>query len=247
MAHDSPNYGYIFASGLLPENHLSKLQMLRRIGCSEDEFDTLFEELKAAGVPSFDGVLVYSRRMVRDASLRAARACAGRKGGKQKKNFASRLLTTRAPSKTQANTEDENEIEKEDEKNLTSSSEDPIERVVSHYQKYYPRARPGKTIRMKISRRLKDGYSAQDLCDAIDGNHISPYHCGENEQNTEYHSLGLIVRDSDHVDQFLNHKENPPSALSTRTMKTIRAGEQFLDMKMPDFKKPNTPPLVEKK
>src|SRR5262249_14609417 len=47
----------------------------RRCGCSIDEFHRLLAELQAAGVPSCapDGTL-YSRRMVRDAEIRAAAA-----------------------------------------------------------------------------------------------------------------------------------------------------------------------------
>lgn len=79
--------------------------------------------------------------------------------------------------------------------------------VFGHYRTYHPRAFKSPTARTKewgkILARFRDGYSVQDLKDAIDGNHRSPFHCGENKDGTRYNALELIVRDSSQVAKFL--------------------------------------------
>lgn len=89
---------------------------------------------------------------------------------------------------------------------------DGVGAVVEHYVKLHPRARPGAKVRKAIQARLGEGYSVSDLCAAIDGCHRSPHHCGENERGTKYQTLGLIVRDSDHVQQFMDVPLNGASA-----------------------------------
>lgn len=102
--------------------------------------------------------------------------------------------------------------------------------VVNHYQTYHPRAKPSEKERKLIRARLKDGYSAQDLCDAIDGNHLSPWHCGENEDGREYHALDLIVRSGDKVAQFIACKESPRSAVtSLQTKRNAAAADSYLE------------------
>jgi len=80
--------------------------------------------------------------------------------------------------------------------------QDPSE-VLDFYLTFHPRARPGHKERQLILDRLKDGYSVSDLCVAIEGNHISPWHCGENPRGTKYHKLSLIMRDSEQVSSFM--------------------------------------------
>ena len=71
--------------------------------------------------------------------------------------------------------------------------------VFNHYRKYHPRAHKKPSSKMqewkKIQTRLAEGYSVEDLCLAIDGCHVSPYHMGENERSRKFDSLELIVRD----------------------------------------------------
>jgi hypothetical protein len=75
--------------------------------------------------------------------------------------------------------------------------------VVDWYRKHHPRARPDKKERLLIGERLADGYSVEDLCQAIDGCHLSSFHCGQNDRHTKYQSLGLIMRSSSHVLKFI--------------------------------------------
>ena len=84
-----------------------------------------------------------------------------------------------------------------------------IRAVFAHYRTYHPRACPKPNSKSQdwrlVLARLHEGYTANDLCDAIDGCHKSPHHCGKNQEGTKYQSLELIVRDSKHVAMFIEH------------------------------------------
>ncbi len=86
-----------------------------------------------------------------------------------------------------------------------------IDAIFAHYRSYHPQSRPGKKERVLVSARLKEGYSAADLCEAIDGCHRSPFHCGLNDRSTKFQSLELIVRDSKHVAEFIELARAPTS------------------------------------
>jgi len=113
VAHDAPEYGHIFACDLLD----AKRGIARRCGCTLEEFEAVFSELCEAGVPGIKDGIVYSRRMIRDASLREIRAKAGRKGGKQSAKQKSSKPQANGQAKGKQNTEDEiendNEVENE--------------------------------------------------------------------------------------------------------------------------------------
>jgi hypothetical protein len=111
VAHDAPKYGEMFACDLLP----SKVAIARRCGCSVDEFDALFQELMDAKIPTIEGGIVLSRRMVRDGSLRDIRAKAGRKGGKQNGKQSRSKAEAKGQAKPKQNTEIENEDDTDNE------------------------------------------------------------------------------------------------------------------------------------
>lgn len=86
-------------------------------------------------------------------------------------------------------------------------SRDGWQQVMDHYKAYHPRAFPKvlSTLKevKKIQARLKEGFSVEDLIEAIDGCHRSEYHQGQNDQGKKYDSLELIVRDGSKVQQFI--------------------------------------------
>jgi hypothetical protein len=123
VAHDAPKYGHIFANDLLD----AKAAIARRCGANVTEFESLFAELLAAGVPGLEDGFVVSRRMVRDAKLREVRAKAGRKGGKQKAKQTSSKRPSKSQANTYQNTEDENEIEDDIETVIEKKEADDFE------------------------------------------------------------------------------------------------------------------------
>lgn len=83
-----------------------------------------------------------------------------------------------------------------------STDVEKVEAVVAHYVTRRPRSRPGEKERARVRARLKDGYSVEELVDAIDGCFLSRWYQGENERGRAFNSLELICRDSSKVDQF---------------------------------------------
>ena len=104
--------------------------------------------------------------------------------------------------------------------------------MFAHYRTHHPKSFPNPTCRSKewrlIQARLGEGFSLDDLKAAIDGNHRSPFHCGENDRGKEYHSLELIVRDGSKVTQFMEIPEGT-AVLSEKERRGQRAAAQWLE------------------
>ena len=98
-----------------------------------------------------------------------------------------------------------------------------VAQVCEHYRQHKPRSRPGHKEKKAIAARLKDGYSTQDLCKAIDGCMRSAWHAGNNQQGRIYQGLELIMRSAKHVDQFLELAEPDVSSMQTLTPATRQA------------------------
>ncbi len=100
-----------------------------------------------------------------------------------------------------------------------------VEKVFSHWQTVHqkPKAQLDDKRRALIRRALKH-YSEADLCQAIAGYLNSPHHMGQNERNTVYDSIELLLRDSEHIDAGLKFYAQPPRTnLSDRTRKNVAA------------------------
>lgn len=76
----------------------------------------------------------------------------------------------------------------------------------------HPKAKLGNRER-KIQARLKE-FSAVDICKAIDGCKLSPYHMGANDSGTMYDDLTTICRDTAQVEKFIRLADNPPRAVN---------------------------------
>ena len=66
-----------------------------------------------------------------------------------------------------------------------------------------PRAKLDSKREEKIRSRLNDGYSVQDLKDAVDGCRQSAWHQGQNDRKRKYDDIELICRDARRVDEFI--------------------------------------------
>lgn len=111
------------------------------------------------------------------------------------------------------------------------SRPDDVNTVWAHYKTHRPRARLlSEKARGLIAKRLAETYSVDDLLKAIDGNFRSPHHCGQNDTQTKYHSLELIVRDSEHVQQFIDIAESSGEpVLGAKSQLTVRAAQAWLE------------------
>lgn len=89
-----------------------------------------------------------------------------------------------------------------------------IQEIFEHWQRVMnsPRSKlDAKRIKF-IKKALGMEYSVAELCQAITGCSLSPYHMGGNEDNQKYNGLDLILRDAEHIDKFMSYYENPPVA-----------------------------------
>ncbi len=58
-----------------------------------------------------------------------------------------------------------------------------------------------------ITKALKN-YSATEICKAIRGCSKSPHNMGQNDQKTKYNGLGLILRNAEKIDRFIQLDDN---------------------------------------
>lgn len=90
----------------------------------------------------------------------------------------------------------------------------------------HPRARLDARLLEKITARLREGFTLDDLKLAVDGNKASPYHQGRNKDRKVYDSLELIVRDAAHVNNFLGVLRAPESSHSPTMSSNIQSAHE---------------------
>jgi hypothetical protein len=117
-------------------------------------------------------------------------------------------------------------------------SED-VRRVFEHYRARFPKRFPRVHSDLKEwglvrDRIVKDGFTVDELCAAIDGNGRSPYHQGQNDQKRAYDSLELIVRDTKHVQDFMAVPARAGPVLSKKTQATFNAINNLLAQEFGD-------------
>lgn len=92
------------------------------------------------------------------------------------------------------------------------------------------------TIRKKfVMERLHEGYTKDDIMDAIEGCSMSPFHMGKNEQNRPFNDLELICRSAEKMENFIklkmHKKANAPVVKETNRPSVI---ESFRNQKTDD-------------
>lgn len=77
--------------------------------------------------------------------------------------------------------------------------------VFAHWQAVMesPQSKFTPERKTKIEARLKDGYTVEQIMQAIDGCRGSAFHMGENDRSTKYNDLTLICRDGVHLENFI--------------------------------------------
>lgn len=85
-----------------------------------------------------------------------------------------------------------------------------IEQVFDYWRKSlnHPTAKLTPTRRRRITDRLKDGYTVEDIQHAIDGCGMSPHNMGVNDTGTVYDDLELICRSGEKLERFLGIYNN---------------------------------------
>jgi hypothetical protein len=73
------------------------------------------------------------------------------------------------------------------------------------WKKYHPDSKFTNNQRALITRRLKSGYTPEDLCQAIRGIHLDPW-----EDREKYLSLKYALKDESSIEKFQRFDKNPP-------------------------------------
>lgn len=61
-----------------------------------------------------------------------------------------------------------------------------------------------------IGDALKIGYSVDQLKAAVIGCSVTPFNCGENDRNARFDGLGIIFKNADQIDRFIQNSIQPP-------------------------------------
>jgi hypothetical protein len=72
----------------------------------------------------------------------------------------------------------------------------------------HPRAKLDKKRGNVIKNALQLGYSVVDLKQAIDGCAKTQFNMGQNDKRQVYDDISLILRDSEHIERFINNETN---------------------------------------
>lgn len=106
-----------------------------------------------------------------------------------------------------------------------------VRQVFSYWAKvmHRPRTKLDEKRRGKIRMRLDDGYTIEDLENAITGYTLSAFHMGENSHGRPYNDIELICRDGTHVDAGIDLYENGARRpVSNRLSSNIAAAKNFI-------------------
>lgn len=86
----------------------------------------------------------------------------------------------------------------------------------------HPRAQLDIKRTITIRRILKDGYTEDDCRLAIEGCANSSFHQGDNQDGKIYDSIGLIFRDADHLDQFIEDGQKLRQQIERQTEAALK-------------------------
>lgn len=76
--------------------------------------------------------------------------------------------------------------------------------VFDHWRRVHDHPKsPLDDKRIKLIRVALKAYTAEQLCQAIDGYKNSPHHMGQNDRKTVYDDIELFLRDAKHIDAGL--------------------------------------------
>ncbi|MBS1790589.1 MAG: hypothetical protein JST85_22920 [Acidobacteria bacterium] len=119
----------------------------------------------------------------------------------------------------------------------TPSLSDQVNEIFDYWKTIlrHPNAKLTNERKRLIETRLKrDGYTVEQIKQAIDGCSRSVFHQGGNSQGMVYDDLSLICRDGTHLERFIAFTEG-----------TVRAGETFVGASKPAEPQTNSTPPSE--
>lgn len=108
-----------------------------------------------------------------------------------------------------------------------------VRRVFEHWQKRMtkPRAKLTEGRKRAIRSRMKDGYTLDQMKGAIDACCASEFHMGENDRNTAYNDLTVILRSGEKLEQFLamGDRQGPGTTESPAVRRLLRESADAME------------------
>jgi hypothetical protein len=79
--------------------------------------------------------------------------------------------------------------------------------------------------RRRLIRNALKSYDLDDVLAAVDGWRFSPMHAGDNERQTVYNDLSLLLRDGEHIERFRDYKLGSLNGANVRSAERLAALE----------------------
>lgn len=101
-----------------------------------------------------------------------------------------------------------------------------VTQLFEHWQQImkHPLAKLDKKRKRTIEQALKLGYTISALKQAIDGCKNTPYNMGKNDRNQLYDDIGLILRDAEHIERFMENASKNETQSNCMKSDDIMAG-----------------------
>ena len=115
-------------------------------------------------------------------------------------------------------------------KELMSTKADDVNSIFEHWKLVMNKNNSSILNKKRISvikERLREGYTADQICSAINGCANTPHNMGRNENSKLYNDIELICRSGVNVERFIQNNENvAPQLMSDATRQTLEAGNR---------------------
>jgi thymidine phosphorylase len=84
----------------------------------------------------------------------------------------------------------------------------------------------------KITQRLAEGYSVDELVEAVNGVALSAFHMGENDKKQKYDDLTTVLRSGSQVEKFRDLFRDGPVKRGPKSFATILSAVEKIEQGM---------------
>jgi len=221
--HLSPMEHYIYRELMdwyyLDEAPIPKITQLvsRRLRLVSENNQTLLTVLQEFFTETENG-WIHSR-IEREISTYRARVetakANGSKGGRPQKPKKTNLVILANPDKTQVKANQEPITNNQLNIKELSAKADPACEIFAYWVSVMGKTGAAKLTpkrKKSVQARLRDGYTLDQIKNAIDNCRADPWSMGENDRHTQFNDLELICRTGEKLESFINRAQSTKKA-----------------------------------